>query len=60
MKHGIEERCKEQAYTKENMRKMEGKTIVQNTDLKVKVKLGGKASVNLMPRSVYRRMNPQV
>ena len=58
--HGIEKRCKEQVYTMVNMMKMEGKKIFQNTDQKVKVKLDGGASVNLMPTSVYRRINPQL
>ena len=43
-----------------NMMKMEGKKIVQNTDQKVKVKLDSGASVNIMPTSVYRRINPQL
>ena len=43
-----------------NIMKIEGKKIYQNTDQKVKVKLEGGASVNLMPTSVYRRINPQV
>ena len=58
--HGIEERCKEQAYTMVNMMKMEGKKIFQNTDQKVKVKLDSGASVNIMPTSVSRRINPQL
>ena len=58
--HGSEERCKEQAYTMVNMMKMEGKKIFQNTDQKVKVKLDGEASVNLMLTYVYRRINPQL
>ena len=58
--HGIEERCKEQTYTMVNMMKMEGKKIFQNTDQKVKVKLDGGASVNLMSTSVYRRINPKL
>ena len=58
--HGIEERCKEQAYTMVNMMKMEGKKIFQSTDQKVKVKLDSGASVNIMPTSVYRRINPQL
>ena len=40
--------------------KIEGKKIFQNTDHKVKAKLAGGASVNLMPTSVYRRINSQV
>ena len=40
--------------------KMEGMRIFQNTDQKVKVKLDGGASVNLMPTSVHRRINPQL
>ena len=36
--HGIEEWCKEQAYTMVNMMKMEGKKIFQNTAQKIKVK----------------------
>ena len=43
-----------------NMMKMEGKKVFQNTDQKVKVKLDGWASINLMPTSVYRRINPQM
>ena len=58
--HGIEERGKEQAYTMVNMMKMEGKKIFQNTDQKVKVKLDSGASLNIMPTSVYRRINPQL
>ena len=58
--HGTEERCKEQAYTMVNMMKMEGKKIFQNTDQKVKVKLDSWASVNIMPTSVYRRINRQL
>ena len=58
--HGIEERCKEQAYTMVNMMKMEGKKIFQNTDQNVKVKLDSGASVNIMPTSVYRRINLQL
>ena len=58
--HGIEERCKEQAYTKVNMMKMEGKKIFQNTDQNVKVKLESGTSVNIMPTSVYRRINQQL
>ena len=58
--HGIEERCKEQAYTMVNMMKMEGKKIFQNTDQKINMKLDGGASVNLLPTSVNRRINPQL
>ena len=58
--HGIEERYKEQAYTMVNMMRMEGKKIFQSTDRKVKVKLDSGASVNIMPTSVYRRINPQL
>ena len=58
--YGIEERCKDQAYTMVNMMKMVGKKIFQNTDQKVKVKLDSGASVNIMPTSVYRRINPQL
>ena len=58
--HGIEERCKEQVYTVVNMMKMEGKKIFQNTGEKMKVKLDCGASVNLMPTSVYRKINPQL
>ena len=58
--HAIEERCIEQAYTMVNMIRMEGKTLSQNTHQKVKVKLDSETSVNLMPRSVYRRINPQM
>ena len=58
--HGTEERSKEQAYTMVNMMKMEGKKIFQNTDQKVKVKLDGGTSVNLMPTSIYRRINAQL
>ena len=43
-----------------NMMKMEGKKIFQNTDQKVRVKLDSGASVNIMPASVYRRINPQL
>ena len=32
----------------------------KNTDQKVKVKLDSGASVNIMPTSVYRRINPQL
>ena len=39
---------------------MEGKKIFQNTDQNVKVKLDSGASVNIMPTSVYRRINPQL
>ena len=42
------------------MMKMEGKKIFQNTDQRVKVKLDGGASVNLMPPSVYKRIKPQM
>ena len=58
--HGIEERCKDQAYTMVNMMKMESKKIFQSTDQKVKVKLDSGASANIMPTSVYRRINPQL
>ena len=43
-----------------NMIKMEVKKVFQNTDQKVKVKLDGMASINLMPTSVYRRINLQM
>ena len=43
-----------------NMIKMEGKKVFHNTDRKVKVKLDGRASANLMSASVYRRINPQI
>ena len=56
--HGVEERYKEQAHTMINMMKMEGKRIFQNTDQKLKVKLDGGASVNLMPTSSYRKLKP--
>ena len=52
--HGIEERCKEQAYTMVNVMKIEGKKTFQNTDQKVKAKLDGGASINLMPTPVYK------
>ena len=39
---------------------MEGKKVFQNTDQKVKVKLDAGESVNLMPTSVYRSINPQM
>ena len=52
--HGIE------AYTMVNMMKMEGKKIFQSTDQKVKVKLDSGASVNIMPTSVYRRIDLQL
>ena len=39
------------------MMKMESKKIFQNTDQKLKVKLYEGASENLMPTSVYRRIN---
>ena len=42
------------------MMKMEHKKVFHNTDLKVKVKLDGGASANLMPASVYRRINLQM
>ena len=58
--HSIEERFKEQAYTIVNMMKIEGKKKFQNTDQRVKATLDGGASVNLMPTSVYRRINPQL
>ena len=58
--HGIEERCKEQAYTMVNMKKIEGKKVFHNTDQKVKVKLDDEESANLMPSSMYRRINPQI
>ena len=40
--------------------KMQGKKIFQNTDEKVKVRLDGEANVNLMPTSLYKRINPQI
>ena len=58
--HGIKKKCKEQAYTMINMMKMEGKKIFHNTDQKVKVKLDCGATVNQMPTSVYKRINPQM
>ena len=39
---------------------MTGKKIIQNTDQKIKVNLDGEASVNLMPTSIHRRVNPQM
>ena len=50
--HGIEERCKESTYTIISMIKMEGKKVFHNTGQKVKVKLDGGTSENLMPSSV--------
>ena len=38
----------------------EVKKIFQNTDQKVKVKLDCRASVNIMPASLYKRINPQM
>ena len=58
--HGTEERCKEQAYMMLNMIMIEGKKVFQKTNQNVKMKLDGGASVNLMPTSVYRRINPQM
>ena len=40
--------------------KMEGKKVFHSIDQSVKVKLDGEASVNLMPTSVDRRMNPEM
>ena len=39
---------------------MEGKKIFQNADQNIKVKLDSGASVNMMPTSVYRRINLQL
>ena len=52
--HGTEQRCKEHAYTMINMMEMEGKKVFHNTDLQVKEKLDGWASINPMSTSVYR------
>ena len=43
-----------------NMMKMEGKKVFHNIDQKVKVKLDSRVSTDLMPTSVYRRINPQM
>ena len=39
---------------------MEGKKVFNNTDQEVRMKLDGGASANLMPSSIYRRINPQM
>ena len=41
-------------------RKIEGKKIFHNIDQKTNVKLNDGASVNLMPTSIYKKINPQM